>query len=300
VPLFEIQGPDALLPFRSLRGGAELYEKEIEDLLWSNLDELLGESLLPVARQPALPDGGRPDIVCLDGKGHVVVIEVKRDVARDQLAQCLEYAGWARTTNLQELAGLYHEGHDAFFAAWQDFTESEAPPPVGHSVRLILIARDFRGRTGSALGFLVEHNLPVLLVRVALYEDAAGRRFLDVEGDHEPELSGLAAEETGDVTRIGGRRLRLSDLLDSGLLQEGEELVWKRPRVGQEFTATVTEDGHLRLADGRTFASPSRAAVEAASIPSYDGWYAWRTKSTAETLHALRERLSQTGSAADS
>jgi hypothetical protein len=194
VPRFEIQGPDELIAFRSLRGGAELYEKEIEDLLWTNLDELLGESLFPVARQPALPEGGRPDIVGLDGQGRVVVVEVKRDVARGQLAQCLEYAGWARTTNLQDLAAMYHGGRNAFFAAWQDFTESEAPPPVGRSVRLILVARDFQGRTGSALDFLVEHGLPVLLIRVALYEDAAGRRFLDVEGDHEPELSSSGAE----------------------------------------------------------------------------------------------------------
>jgi hypothetical protein len=180
VTLFEIQDADELIPFQNLRGGAGLYEKEIEDLLWIHLDELLGEPLFPVARQPVLPEGGRPDIVCLDGKGRVIVIEVKRDVARSQLAQCLEYAGWARTTNLQHLAGIYHGGHDAFFAAWQDFTESEAPPPVGPSVRLILVARDFQGRTASALEFLVENGLQVLLVRVALYGDEAGRRFLDV------------------------------------------------------------------------------------------------------------------------
>lgn len=290
MPLFEIQSEAELVPFRSLRGGAELYENEIEGLLWANLDELLGEAFFPVARQPILPEGGRPDIVCLDGQGRVVVIEIKRDIARSQLAQCLEYAGWARTTNLQELATLYHQGHGAFFTAWQDFTESEAPPPIMRSVRLILVARDFHGRTGSALTFLVENGLPVLLIRVALYEDEAGRRFLDVEGDHEPELAG-GAEPTVDVTRIEGRRLRLTDLLDGGLLAEGEQLVWNRPRVGQEFTATVTGDGRLRLADGRTFASPSRAAMEAADIPSYDGWYAWRTLATSETLHALRERL---------
>jgi hypothetical protein len=297
VPLFEIRDPDVLIPFRTLHGGAELYEREIEDLLWTNLDDLLGESLFAVARQPALPEGGRPDIVCLDGQGRVVVVEVKRDVARVQLAQCLEYAGWARSTNLQEIAEMYHQGHDAFFAAWQDFTESEAPPPIGRSVRLVLVARDFHGRTGSALDFLVEHGLPVLLIRVALYEDEAGRRFLDVEGEHEPEIANPGTETTVDVTRIEGRRLRLSDLLDSGLLRPGDELIWNRPRVGQEFTATVTGDGRIQLVDGRTFSSPSRAAMEAAEIASYDGWYAWRTRSTAETLHSLRERLSRSGPA---
>jgi len=42
VPLFEIKGPSDLAPFRTLRGGAELYESEIEDLVWANPDELLG------------------------------------------------------------------------------------------------------------------------------------------------------------------------------------------------------------------------------------------------------------------
>jgi hypothetical protein len=258
--------------------------------MWGNADEITGESLFPVARQPSLPEGGRPDIVFLDGQGRVAVVEIKRDLSRSQLAQCLEYAGWARTTNLQELAAMYHGGHDAFFAAWQEFTEADAPTPIRQSPRLILVAREFHGRTGSALRFLVEHKLPVLLTRVALYEDAAGRRFLDVEGDHEPDLGVDDLSGDGDVTRIEGRRLRISDLLDEGALHPGQALVWKRPRVGEEYRATITEEGQIRLDDGRAFSSPSRAAVEAAEIPSYDGWYAWRTES-GDTLHSLREAL---------
>jgi hypothetical protein len=292
MPLFEIRENHDLLGFRSLRGGAELYESEIEQLLWANPDELLGESLFPVARQPTLPAGGRPDIVCLDRESRVVVIEVKRDISRLQLAQCLEYAGWARGTNLQELAAMYHGGHDAFFSGWQEFTESDSPSPVRRSVRLVLVARDFHGRTGSALEFLVENGLPVLVVRVSLYEDAAGRRLLDVEGDHEPDLASGEGGRSDDVTRIEGRRLRVGDLLDGGVLQPEQELVWRRPRVGQEYRATVTEAGQIRLDDGRTFSSPSRAAMEAANIPSYDGWYAWRLGAGGPTLHGLRERLS--------
>jgi hypothetical protein len=98
MPLFEIQQPGGVLkPFRQLHGGAELYESEIESLLWDSLEDLTGEALFPVARQPNIRGGGRPDIVALTREGRVVVIEVKRDVDRGQLAQCLEYAGWART-----------------------------------------------------------------------------------------------------------------------------------------------------------------------------------------------------------
>ena len=122
MPLFEVEEGE-LVPFRRLVGGADLYEKEIEGLLWSNLEEFTGDTLYPIARQAKLPSGGIPDVVALDKSGRVVVFEVKRDIDRKQLAQCLEYAGWARQTSLDELAGMYHGGSSAFWEGWQEFTE---------------------------------------------------------------------------------------------------------------------------------------------------------------------------------
>lgn len=96
MPLFEVKS-DVLTALRQVRGSAELYEREIESLIWGDLETMTGEALFPVARQPTITGGGRPDIVALDKTGRVVVIEIKRDVDRAQLAQTLEYAGWART-----------------------------------------------------------------------------------------------------------------------------------------------------------------------------------------------------------
>ena len=128
---------------------ADLYEEEIEGLLWSNLEEFTGDTLYPIARRAKLPSGGIPDVVALDKSGRVVVFEVKRDIDRKQLAQCLEYAGWARQTNLDELAGMYHDGSSAFWEGWQEFTESSTPVVVNPHPRLVLVARDFR--TGPSL-----------------------------------------------------------------------------------------------------------------------------------------------------
>jgi hypothetical protein len=180
VPLFEIATDRSLVPFRQLRGGAELYEQELEQLLWDNLDDFTGESLFRIARQPRIGSGGRPDIVALDASAHVVVIEIKRDVDRGQLAQCLEYAGWARSASLDELAGLYHLQSERFFPDWQEFTESDIPVVISRPPRLILVARDFHGRTGEAFEFLAENGLPVGLIQVSLYEDQQARRFVDV------------------------------------------------------------------------------------------------------------------------
>ena len=295
MPLFEIDADHELVPFRQLRGGVDLYEREIEDLLWANLDEFTGLSLFPVARQPQIAAGGRPDIVALDETGSVVVLEVKRDVDRGQLAQCLEYAGWVRTTSLDELAGLYHGGAAKFFADWQSFTDSPAPVVLARSPRLMLVARDFHGRTESAFHFLVENGLPVKLIRVSIYEDLSGRRFLDVEGEHEPELPVVDDDVPArDHTKIGDRRMRVSDLIEAELLEAGDALTWNRPRLGERYEARVLENGAIQLSDGRSFSSPSRAACEAADIPAYDGWYAWTVERlSGQSLNDLRRVLGE-------
>ena len=282
MPVYELDAGQ-LKPFARLRPGPDLYEQEIEDLLWSDLEAFTGESLFPVARQPRIPGGGVPDIVALDESGRVVVIEVKRDIDRSQLAQCLEYAGWARLTNLDEVAALYnrggdHQGTDAFFRDWQDFTETSTPKTINPQPRLFLVARDFEGRTKSALDFLRESGVPVTVVPVTLYEDADGRRIVDIDAEHEPVLTSGAA--TTVITRqpvtAGGRRITVQDLLEAGLVHAGEPVEFVRPRLGQHFEATIQEDGTFVLADGTIHQSPSLAAMRAADLVSYDGWLAWR------------------------
>jgi hypothetical protein len=277
MPLYEIRQAHELVPFRRLHGGPELYEREIEELFWDNADEFLGESLFLIKRQATLPGGGRPDILGLDSDARVVIVEVKRDVERHQLSQILEYAGWARSASLDELSGLYPGGREAFFADWQQFTESIAPVVINPKPRLVLVARDFHGRSRSAFDFLVENGLPIRLIPVAVYEDEQKRRFLDIEADHEPEPSvGPGKATRVDHTKLDGRRVRISDLLDAGLLSGGEEIVWDRPRLGQRFYAKVLVNGGIELADGRRYASPSLAAKNAADVPSVDGWYVWK------------------------
>lgn len=290
MPLFEISEGE-LVPFRVM-GGSDLYESEIEELVWQNLEEFTGEALFPLKRQAKLPSGGLADIVALDKSGRVVIIEIKRDIDRKQLAQCLEYAGWARSTNLDELSQLYTDGSESFFSDWSEFTELGTPTVVNPHPILYLIARDFEDRTQSAFDFLSESGVPVYLVRVLVYEDESGRRFVDAEGEHEPEFaSSVAAADAPDHTRIAGRPIKLPDLLDAGLIREGDDLEWKRPKKGEVHHATITANGAIKLDDGRAFSTPSRAAMEAAQIASYDGWYAWTVMRLDKKLNDLRHDL---------
>lgn len=296
MPLFEVTA-QGLVPFRQVLPGADLYESEIEDLVWSDLEAFLGETLFPIARQARLTGGGRPDVLALDESGRVVVIEIKRDVDRSQLAQCLEYAGWARSTNLDELAALYHGGSAAFFTDWQDFTDTNTPVVVNRAPRIVLVARSFEDRTRSAFDFLRENGLPVSVVPVAVYEDAEHRRFIDVEADHEPTVGGggTAGDSGGGgptPVMYQGRRAQIADLIAAGLVEVGESLEFPRPRRGELFRATVLADGTIQTEDGQIWPSPSRAAMNVANVPSYDGWHAWRLPRLGGIkLDQLRQRL---------
>ncbi len=292
----------SLLPFKRQAIAAGVYEREIEDLLWDNLEELTGDNLFRVARQPPLPSGGRPDVVALDVSGRVVVIEVKRDVDRHQLAQALEYAGWARTTNLDALASMYHGGAAGFWEDWTEFTGTPHPVLVQRDPRLVLVARTFDGRTAEALDFLLQHSLPVQVLKVAFYVDDGGRRFLDVEWESEPEsvphavvakLTPAGPGQDGDA--LDFREITLAEVTEA--VPTPCALTWARPRKGTSYAATLLPEGRIRLDDGREFRSPSGAAMAAAAVVSYDGWYAWRLddgRSLNELRHALAEPTART------
>lgn len=289
MPLFELakEGP---IPFVRVKSGPDLYESEIEELLWTDLEGFLGETLFPVARQPKIASGGIPDILALDKAGRVFVIEIKRDVDRKQLAQCMEYAGWARLTNLDELAGLYHAGSEQFWSDWLEFTESEAPVLVNPSPVLRLVARDFEDRSESAFDYLLESGVPVKLVRVTFYTDGE-RRIVNVDSDHEPDLPGLPVKVGPATHKIHGRQVKIEDLVEHGYLQPGDRLVWRRPQIGEEHWGTITEEAQIRLDSGEVHWSPSGAAKAAADVAAVDGWSSWRKEASNEKLTELRRRL---------
>jgi hypothetical protein len=275
MPLFDLSG-GAVRAFRRLNSSVDLYESEIEDLFWDNLEAFIGEPLFRIARQARLEGGGIADILCLDPQGRVVIIEIKRDVDRSQLAQCLEYAGWARRTNLDELAKLYARGPDEFFPTWQDFTSTSSPLLLERVPRLFLVARTYHDRTESALEYLSENGVPVTLVRALFYEDTNGNRIVDVDTDRGAEKAPRSAPQPS-ASEISGRRtfnVTLSDLLDAGLIEVDEPIEWVRRQVGQRYQATITASGEVILDDGRTYPSLS-AAADDLSGGSHNGWETW-------------------------
>jgi hypothetical protein len=85
--------------------------------------------------------------------------------------------------------------------------------------------------------------------------------------------------------------MKVADLIEHGLVVPGDELEWVRPKKGTSYRATVTASGAILIESGSAFSSPSRAAMEAAGVASYDGWYAWTVTRLDRTLNDLRHDL---------
>ena len=83
------------------------------------------------------------------------------------------------------------------------------------------------------------------------------------------------------------RRITFRDLVSSGLLRPGSQLIYEMPRRGERFLADVTKEGKIRLSDGSEFETPSGAATGACGA-IVNGWRAWRDAETGMSLDQLR------------
>jgi len=82
----------------------------------------------------------------------------------------------------------------------------------------------------------------------------------------------------------------IAELLDTGLVTAGEEVVWNRRNLGVRYTARIRVDGTLVLTDGRVFANPS-GATTALGGNHQNGWTAFRRVSDERTLGDLQTEL---------
>jgi hypothetical protein len=81
---------------------------------------------------------------------------------------------------------------------------------------------------------------------------------------------------------------KVVDLINSGVLKTGQELIWNRRVAKQIHVAIVNQDGSISTADGVKHRTPSGAAKHLNGNKPVDGWLAWKIKNTGAPLSSLR------------
>ncbi len=139
---------------------------------------------------------------------------------------------------------------------------------------LVLVARDFQGRTESAFESLIVNNVPVTVAKITVCEDQSGRRLLDVKGERptgrQTRLAVRALARTPENIRLvmagdGPERRaveRLAQRLDvahrlelRGWVPRDEVLELMGKAAGVIFTG-LREEGGLALAEAMLSGAP--------------------------------------------
>jgi len=84
---------------------------------------------------------------------------------------------------------------------------------------------------------------------------------------------------------------KVVDLVKSGSLVAGQELIWNRRVAKETHLATVNQDGSITTAEGIKHKNPSGAAKHLNGNKPVDGWLAWKVKSSLVSLAELRAKL---------
>src|SRR5437762_2911787 len=71
-----------------------------------------------IGRQVPTPWGKFIDLLCIDGEGKIVVLELKRDkTPREVVAQALDYGSYVKTIQADELRRIFANYQKQYFAA---------------------------------------------------------------------------------------------------------------------------------------------------------------------------------------
>lgn len=174
---------------------------------------ILGERLLIIQKEFAgfSDTKERLDLLALDEKGNLVVIENKLDDSgKDVVWQALKYVSYCATLTKADIRDIYQSylGESAQaelmlceFYDQQDFEDLRLNPVDGDQ-RIILVSAFFRKEVTSTVLWLRDHNVDITCIKVSLYRHEESL-YLDTEqilpikdaGDYQIKLSARRQEE---------------------------------------------------------------------------------------------------------
>ena len=156
-------------------------ERWIEDWLADDIS-VLDPSLLIIGRQVRTSFGGAVDLLCMDGDGNLVVVELKRgQTPRDVTSQALEYSSWVKDLEFDEISGIaesYPGISGTLETAFREKFGTELPEQLNQAHRSLIVAESVDSSTDRIVRYLVEMEVPINVATVQHFEDASGRELL--------------------------------------------------------------------------------------------------------------------------
>lgn len=144
---------------------------------------ILGENLLIIAKEYELPTRTRLDLLAIDKKANLVVIELKRDNSGTSAEwQSIKYASYCSNFTHEEIYQIYAEylgtNEDESELKIEDFIETEIDK-LNESQRIILASKEYHSDVVSAVLWLRDFGIDIQCVKLEPFTDQDQNLFIN-------------------------------------------------------------------------------------------------------------------------
>jgi len=144
--------------------------------------EILGEDLLVIYKELELPSRIRIDLLAVDRKGNLVIIELKRDESGSSVEwQAIKYASYCSNFLPEYIFSVYAQylqsDIDEAQLKIEEFLDEELSS-LNQNQRIILVAKEFHSDVASAVLWLRDFEIDIKCVRLRPYVDADNDLFI--------------------------------------------------------------------------------------------------------------------------
>jgi hypothetical protein len=238
------------------------FEERLEDWLAGDIS-LIDPGLLVIGRQVPTEYAGWLDLLCIDARGDLVVVELKRDrTPRDVTAQALDYGSWVKQLTSERISDIAKahlgEGSD-LETAFQARFGRDLPDTLNQSHRLMVVAAEIDPSTERIVHYLSEAGIGInvatfqffrttdgkeLLARVFLIEPEEVSARVQSSSKRRPNLTYAELREIADQQGVG----EVYERLMSGLTQ----VFGQRGTTRSSVSFKVTNNTVLSLLPGES------------------------------------------------
>lgn len=158
------------------------FETTLEDWLESDIS-IISDDLLVIGRQVSTDFGGYIDLLALNSRGDVAIIELKRSkTPREVVAQALDYASWVNDLSRDDIlniANKYLGERGPLERAFRSRFGSELPDVMNDTHQIIVVASSIDPSSERIIKYLSDiHGLNINAVTFQCFADRSNLQLL--------------------------------------------------------------------------------------------------------------------------
>ncbi len=155
---------------------------DIQEWIEKN-SEIIEDNLLIIGKEVVLPSDIRLDLLAIDKKSNLVILELKRDSSGKNVDwQAIKYASYCSNFTNSEIFRQYAEylgsTEDEAETKIEEFIEGDNFEELNEKQRIILVAKEFHSDVVSSVLWLRDYGIDISCVKLTPYIDESKELFV--------------------------------------------------------------------------------------------------------------------------